>query len=81
MAHLMIARDDHGEPGQVPTFAGRGMFIRPPLPLLTAGALNDITTGDNGAYAAGAGWDACTGWGSPIGSKIASALTGKAAAH
>ena len=42
-------------------------------PLLTAGALNDITTGDNGAYTAGAGWDACTGLGSPNGTAI---LTG-----
>ena len=30
-------------------------------PLLTAGDLNDVTTGDNGAYSAGSGWDACTG--------------------
>ena len=39
-------------------------------PLLTAGALNDITTGDNGAYTAGTGWDACTGLGSPNGTAI-----------
>jgi len=39
-------------------------------PLSTAGALNDITTGDNGAYTAGAGWDACTGLGSPNGTAI-----------
>jgi len=45
------------------------------------GTFHDITTGNNGAYSAGPGWDACTGWGSPIGSAIASALTGKAAAH
>jgi kumamolisin len=38
---------------------------------------HDITTGDNGAYSASPGWDACTGWGSPIGSAIASVLTGK----
>jgi len=41
------------------------------------GAFHDITTGNNGAYSAGPGWDACTGWGSPIGAAIASALTGK----
>ena len=34
-------------------------------------SLNDITTGNNGAYAAGRGWDACTGLGSPDGIKIA----------
>jgi len=30
----------------------------------------DITAGDNGAYAAGAGWDACTGLGSPDGAGL-----------
>jgi kumamolisin len=45
------------------------------------GTFHDITIGNNGKFAAGPGWDACTGWGSPIGSKIASALIGKAAAH
>jgi kumamolisin len=41
---------------------------------------HDITSGNNGAYSAQAGWDACTGWGSPVGSAIVTALTGKAAA-
>jgi len=41
------------------------------------GTFHDITSGGNGAYSAGAGWDACTGWGTPIGSAILSALTGK----
>lgn len=31
------------------------------------GGLNDITSGDNGAYIAAKGWDACTGHGSPNG--------------
>jgi kumamolisin len=35
---------------------------------------NDITSGNNGAYSAGPGWDACTGWGSPIGAQVATAL-------
>jgi hypothetical protein len=35
----MIARDDHGERGQVPTLAGRGMFIRLLLPAYDRGAL------------------------------------------
>ena len=43
-------------------------------------AFHDITIGNNGAFSAGPGWDPCTGWGSPIGSAIASALAGKAAA-
>ena len=33
-------------------------------------ALNDVTTGDNGAYSAGPVWDACTGLGSPKGTAI-----------
>jgi kumamolisin len=43
-------------------------------------AFNDITQGNNGDFAAATGWDACTGMGSPNGSKIASVLTGNAAA-
>src|SRR5579863_1602919 len=35
---------------------------------------NDITTGNNGAYSAGSGWDACSGLGSPIGTQVAAAL-------
>jgi kumamolisin len=34
----------------------------------------DITQGNNGAYSAATGWDACTGLGSPNGQAIASAL-------
>jgi kumamolisin len=30
-------------------------------------ALHDIVDGDNGHYRAGPGWDACTGWGRPVG--------------
>jgi kumamolisin len=36
-----------------------------------SGDFNDITSGNNPAYSAGPGWDACTGLGSPIGDKIA----------
>jgi kumamolisin len=36
---------------------------------------NDIT-GENGPYPARSGWDACTGWGSPDGTKLLSALGG-----
>ncbi|MDL2405206.1 S53 family peptidase [Rhizobium calliandrae] len=47
---------------------------------LGAWASRDITDGDNisatiGGYRAGAGYDAVTGWGSPIGSKLLTALT------
>jgi len=40
----------------------------------TAGDFNDVTSGNNGAYSAGPGWDPCTGLGSPIGAQIAAAL-------
>jgi kumamolisin len=43
------------------------------------GTFHDITSGNNGAFSAGPGWDACTGLGSPVGSAIASALAGKSA--
>ena len=36
-----------------------------------SGDFHDITSGNNGAYSARPGWDACTGLGSPVGSKIA----------
>jgi kumamolisin len=31
---------------------------------------HDITSGNNGAYSAGPGWDACTGLGSPEGTDL-----------
>jgi kumamolisin len=37
-------------------------------------AFRDITQGNNGAYRAGPGWDACTGLGSPNGAALLSAL-------
>jgi len=36
---------------------------------------NDITSGNNGAYSAGPGWDACTGLGSPQGNALLSRLS------
>jgi kumamolisin len=37
---------------------------------------NDITSGNNGAYAAGPGWDACTGLGSPSATALLARLHG-----
>lgn len=37
---------------------------------------HDITSGSNGDYSAGPGWDACTGLGTPDGSALLSALSG-----
>jgi kumamolisin len=42
-------------------------------------AFNDIVQGNNGAYTAAEGWDACTGLGTPIGGTLAK-LLGAAAA-
>jgi kumamolisin len=40
--------------------------------------LRDITSGDNGAYQAGTGWDPCTGLGSPNGQQLATAFSKRA---
>lgn len=59
----------------------RAGFINPIL-YANPSALNDITTGDNKVgpdgigYAAGPGWDACTGLGSPNGQKVLAVLAG-----
>jgi kumamolisin len=34
------------------------------------GTFHDITSGNNGDYQAGPGWDACTGWGVPTGGRF-----------
>lgn len=41
-----------------------------------AAAFHDVTTGNNGAFKASKGWDACTGWGTPNGTKLLTALQG-----
>lgn len=43
--------------------------------LAQSGALRDVTSGNNGAYSAASGWDACTGLGSPGGTQLLNALT------
>ena len=51
-------------------------FINPTLYTQCAsGVLNDIVTGNNGAYSAGPGWDACTGLGTPQGQNLLTALS------
>lgn len=40
-------------------------------------AFHDITSGSNGDYSAGPGWDACTGLGSPDGAALVTALQGE----
>jgi kumamolisin len=39
-----------------------------------SGELRDITSGNNGAYSTGPGWDPCTGLGSPDGTELAALL-------
>jgi kumamolisin len=55
-----------------------GHSVAPFLPAIygQAGAFRDITVGNNGAYSAGPGWDACTGLGSPNGAELVTALSG-----
>jgi kumamolisin len=57
-------------------------FVNPALYAITPpNGLRDITQGNNGAFSAGPGWDACTGKGTPIGAKLLAALgTGAATA-
>jgi len=44
--------------------------------LAKSGSFRDISAGNNGAYKAGAGWDPCTGWGSPNGTRLLRVLGG-----
>jgi kumamolisin len=48
-------------------------FVNPKL-YQSPTAFRDITKGNNGAFEATAGWDACTGLGSPNGQNVAAAL-------
>ncbi|MDR3703833.1 MAG: S53 family peptidase [Candidatus Sulfopaludibacter sp.] len=56
-------------------------FLQPSLYGLPAAAqaFRDITQGSNGLFAAGPGWDACTGLGSPVGKNLLAALGGSGA--
>jgi kumamolisin len=45
-------------------------------PSVAATGFNDIVEGNNGAYKAGPGWDACTGLGSPNGAALLTLLSG-----
>ena len=49
-------------------------YLNPLLYGSAAAALRSITSGDNGQYKAGPGWDPCTGLGTPDGVKLAAAL-------
>jgi len=50
-------------------------YVNPLLYSTAAGAtFHDITSGNNGDYSAGPGWDACTGLGSPNGTALMTTL-------
>jgi kumamolisin len=51
-------------------------FLNPQLYSLGEAPFFDITTGNNGAFSAGPGWDPCTGLGSPNGQQLLSSLSG-----
>ncbi len=53
--------------GQDAGFANSALYANP-------NAFRDITSGNNGAFSAGPGWDACTGLGTPHGAAIIAAL-------
>jgi kumamolisin len=51
-------------------------FLNPQIYAFGEGPFYDITSGNNGDYSAGTGWDACTGLGSPNGQALLTALKG-----
>lgn len=58
------------------TLGRRVGFINPTLYSLSGKGCRDVTQGSNGAFNAKQGWDACTGWGSPIGTVLVDTLGG-----
>lgn len=62
--------------------AGKRLGAINPTIYATAGSssygadFHDVTQGTNGYYKAGPGYDLATGWGSPVGDKLITALTG-----
>jgi kumamolisin len=53
-------------------------FLQPAIYQIGESVFRDITSGNNGYWNAGPGWDACTGLGSPDGTALMNALTGQA---
>jgi kumamolisin len=50
-------------------------YLNPKLYPIGEADFHDVTTGNNGAYSAGPGWDPCTGLGTPDGAKLLAALS------
>ncbi len=66
-----MAQATGGMFGQVQETLYAGVAAAQPAP-----GFRDITSGSNGTYSAGPGWDACTGLGSPNGTALLGRLTG-----
>ena len=56
--------------GKSVAFLNNAIYVAP----LSSAGFHDVTSGTNGAYSAGPGWDACTGWGSPDGTALLAGL-------
>jgi kumamolisin len=55
---------------------GRSLgYINPLLYPVPESDFHDVTSGNNGAYSAGPGWDACTGLGTPDGAKLLAVIS------
>jgi kumamolisin len=52
--------------GKSVAFLNNAIYVAP----LSGAGFHDVTAGNNGAYSAGPGWDACSGWGSPNGTAL-----------
>jgi kumamolisin len=55
--------------------SGKPLGLLNPTLYANPGALDDIVSGNNGAYTAVAGWDACTGLGTPNGARLLAVVT------
>jgi len=55
-------------------------YLNPVIYPVGSKVCRDVTSGTNGAYKASAGWDPCTGFGSPNGSGLITSLGSKRSA-
>lgn len=60
--------------GRINQSLGNNVGFLQPFLYSQTNICNDTTSGNNGAYSGTVGWDACSGWGSPNGTKLLNAL-------
>ena len=86
--YYLISTRDKNNPGLIALInqqIGKPVgFLNPKLYTLGAGNFRDVTTGNNddsnlGYYKAQAGWDPCTGLGTPVGTALLKSLSSSAA--